>query len=160
MEQEISQQAHCQLLRGYETSDDQKACCYLQQETQGGLLFLCCKTEAEAKDLMEAMHAAKSLLHQQAACSCKLPTTKQLLERPSSPCMFHGITLSATPLPTCQLPRFLKINSPQNSNPWCPAWLKGSEVTWNRKQSEPETRSQVAWGKRRETESQRPGSGL
>lgn len=64
--------------------------------------FLCCKTEAEAKDLTEAMHAAKSLLHQHAACSCKYPTTKQLLERPSFPCMFHGTSLSATPLPTCQ----------------------------------------------------------
>lgn len=40
MEQErISQQAHCQLLRGYEMSDDQKASCYLQQEAQGGLLL-------------------------------------------------------------------------------------------------------------------------
>jgi len=33
--------------------------------------FLCCKTETEAKDLMEGTHAAKSLLHQHAACSYK-----------------------------------------------------------------------------------------
>lgn len=74
-------------------------------------------------------------------------TTKQLMERPSS-CIFHGTSLSASPLPTCQLPQFSEGNDPQNSNPCFPMWLRGSKSIWgNRKQSEPETETRLHKGK-------------